>query len=182
METGPGESLDRYETVVTLRDGSTLRLRPIRPDDCDRWLAFFQRLSRHTIYLRFHHLMRGASTEDARHFCAVDYDSTFALVATAGEGAEERIVAVGRYARLDRSDTAELALAVEDAYQGKGIGTHLLKQLAAIASQKGLRAFEAEVLAENHEVMEVLEDSGFGIRQELEYGVYRVEIDISSTE
>jgi len=159
-------SLDKYETAVILKDGSTLHLRPIRQDDEERLLAFFYRMSPHTIYLRFHHVLTNLPKEEARRFCTVDYDNTFALVATLGEEAEEKIIAVGRYARLPKRDAAELALVVEDAYQGRGIGTHLLEQIASIAREKGIRRFEAEVLVENEEIMKVLKDSGFQIAKE----------------
>ena len=182
MTASPSNSsLDKYETAVILKDGSTLHLRPIRQDDEERLLAFFYRMSPHTIYLRFHHVLTNLPKEEARRFCTVDYDNTFALVATLGEEAEEKIIAVGRYARLPKMDAAELALVVEDAYQGRGIGTHLLEQIASIAREKGIRRFEAEVLVENEEIMKVLKDSGFQIAKELDSGVYRVVLDIAPT-
>jgi acetyltransferase len=102
-------------------------------------------------------------------------------MATIVEEGEERVIAVGRYKRLPRKDAAEVAFVVEDAHQGKGIGTHLLEQLATIARGKGIRLFEGEVLADNREMMQVLRDSGFHITQELGQGVYRVVLDLSPT-
>jgi len=174
-------SLEKYKTAVILKDGSTLHLRPIQRDDEDRLLALFYRMSPHTIYLRFHHVLTHLPKEEARRFCTVDYDSTFALVATLGEDVEEKIIAVGRYARLPKGDAAELALVVEDVYQGIGIGTHLLEQIATIAREKSIRRFEAEVLVENEEIMKVLKDSGFRVAKEVDSGVYRVVLDIAPT-
>lgn len=113
-------SLQKYKTTVILRDGSTLHLRPIQREDEERLLALFYRLSRHTVYLRFHHVLTQMSREEVRRFCTVDYDDSFALVATMGEDIEEKIIAVGRYYRLPRRDAAEVAFVVEDAYKGKG--------------------------------------------------------------
>ena len=175
------DSLDKYKTAVILKDGSTLHLRPIRQDDEEKLLAFFYRMSPHTIYLRFHHVLTDMPREEARRFCTVDYDNTFALAATLGEETEERIIAVGRYARLPRVDAAELALVVEDAYQGKGIGTNLLEQIASIAREKGIRRFEAEVLVENEQMMKVLKSSGFRVANQVESGIYRVVMDIAPT-
>ena len=121
-------NLDKYKTAVILKDGSTLHLRPILRDDEERMLALFYRMSPHTSYLRFHQVLNHMTKEEVRRFCTVDYDNTFALVATLGEDVEEKVIAVGRYARLPRIDAAELALVVEDAYQGRGIGTLLLEQ------------------------------------------------------
>ena len=174
-------NLQKYRTAVILRDGSSLHLRPIELDDEESLLALFYRLSPHTIYLRFHHVFTQMSREEAIRFCTVDYDNTFALVATIGEDTERRIIAVGRYARLPERDTAEVAFVVEDAYQGKGIGTHLLERLASIAGEKGIRLFQAEVLAENVEMMRVLKDSGFQVAQELERGIYRVILPVAPT-
>jgi RimJ/RimL family protein N-acetyltransferase len=173
--------LEKYKTTVILRDGSTLYLRPIQREDEERLLALFSRLSPRAIYLRFHHVLKQLPKQEARRLCTVDYENAFALVATVGEGVEERIVAVGRYYRLPRRDAAELALVVEDAYQGKGIGTHLLRQLASIAGEKGIRLFEAEVLAENQQIMRVLKDSGFHVAEELERGLCRVILSIAPT-
>jgi acetyl coenzyme A synthetase (ADP forming)-like protein len=176
-----GNSLQKYKTGVILKDGSTLYLRPIQLKDEEKLLALFYRLSRHTVYLRFHHILRQMSKEEVQRFCTVDYDNDFALVATTVEDGEEKIIAVGRYSRLPRKNAAEVAFVVEDAYQGKGIGTHLLEQLAIIARKKGIRLFEGDVLAENQEMMQVLEDSGFQITQELEQGVYRFALDLAPT-
>ena len=182
MATSPtSKSLEKYKAAVILRDGSIVRLRAISREDEDGLQALFYRLSRHTIYLRFHHVLTQMSREEAERFCTVDYDSTFALVATTGEEAEEKIVAVGHYYRLPDGGRAEVAFVVEDAYQKKGVGTHLLEQLASIAREKGIRLFEAEVLAENHEMVEVFEDSGFQVTKKLEYGVYLMSLDLAPT-
>ncbi len=175
------EDLEKYQTTVILRDGSTLHLRPIQREDEEKLLALFYRLSRHAVYLRFHHVLTQMSKEEVQRFCDVDYHNTFALVATIGQYTEEKIIAVGRYYRLPKGDAAEVAFVVEDAYQGKGIATHLLEQLAVIARGNGIRIFEAEVLGENHEMMKVFLDSGFQMERELEYGVYRAVLNIAPT-
>lgn len=171
----------RYSTAVLLRDGSTLHLRPIQCDDQERLQALFARLSPHTVYLRFHHMLRQLSKDEAFRLCTVDHENSFALVGTVGEGAEEKLIAVARYYRLTNPDAAEMAVVVEDAYQGKGIGTQLLEQLANVARGKGIRSFQAEVLAENQEMLKVLTDSGFEISQELEHGVFRLVWPIAPT-
>ena len=180
METEPA-IVERYKTAVILRDGSTLHLRPIVPGDEERVRALFARLSRHSLYLRFHHVLSQMSQEEAKRFCSVNYENDFALVATLGEDSEERIIAVGHFYRMPMRDRAEAAFVVEDEYQGKGIGSHLLEQLATIAREKGIRTFEAAVLAENKNMMQVLEHSGFYLAEEMESGVYQMEMDLVST-
>ncbi|MBI2934143.1 MAG: GNAT family N-acetyltransferase [Chloroflexi bacterium] len=173
--------LQDFRTVVTLKDGSSLRLRAIRRDDEEKLIGLFYRLSHRAVYLRFHHVLHNLSREEAQRFAAVDYDNTFAIVATVGEGAQEKIVGVGRYARLPKRDVAEVSFTVENGYQGRGIGTHLMERLAGLAHEKGIRAFEAEVLAENAEMMNVFRDSGFTVTRQTEDGVYLVGLAITPT-
>jgi acetyl coenzyme A synthetase (ADP forming)-like protein len=179
------EEIDReypsqYETEVVLKDGSSMSLRPIRSDDIEPWLAFVSRISPRTKYLRFHSLPK-LGREDAVRFCTVDYNNAFAFVALVRSGKEEKIVAIGRYYRLPRRHAAEVAFAIEDAYQGKGIGTKLMEWLAKVARDHGIRIFEADVLAENREMMSVFRDYGFHITTELEAGVFHVKFPISPT-
>jgi acetyl coenzyme A synthetase (ADP forming)-like protein len=169
-----------YETEVLLKDGSRMRLRPIRRDDTDSWLAFVSRLSTRTKYLRFHSLPK-LTMEDAVRFCTVDYLNTFAFVAEVLGDHRQDIVAIGRYIRLPNKDSAEVALAIEDAYQGKGIGTKLMEWLTNVARENGITAFEADVLAENREMMSVFRDYGFHITSELQEGVYHVRFPIART-
>lgn len=173
--------LKGYEVDVPLRDGSTVRLRSIRPDDDDLMIALFNRFSLRTVFLRFHHAISEMTKEEVQRYTHVDYEDTFALVAMLGEPPEERIIAVGRYARLGDSDRAEVAFVVEDGHQGQGISTHLLKRLAAAARGKGIRVFEAEVMGENNEMMAVFRESGFPIESKLADGAFHVVLAIEPT-
>jgi len=170
---------EQYETEVLLKDGSRILLRPIRQDDTERWLAFFQRLSQQTKYLRFQRDPGEMGPEDAQRFCTVDYHNTFALVAEVQREQRREIVAIGRYYRLPGSRSARVAFAIEDAYQGKGIGTGLIEWLANAARDNGITYFEGDVLAENERIMSVLKDYGFHIDAELRGGVYHVNIPIA---
>ena len=153
--------LEKYSRTVALKDGSVLHLRTIIADDEDRLMSFFLRLSGRTIYLRFHHVLTNLSRDEAHQYTVIDYNDTFAVVATQGEGAEEKIIGVGRYWRLPNPNRAEIAFIVEDPHQRKGIGTHLLELLAVAALENGIDIFEAEVLQENADMIDVLQDSGF---------------------
>ncbi|MCX6001638.1 MAG: GNAT family N-acetyltransferase [Chloroflexi bacterium] len=177
-----GKSFEKYSISVALKDGSSLHLRPIKMSDEERLLALFSRMSKQTIYLRFHHVLTHMSREEARRFCTVDYVDTFALVGTLGEGPEERIIAVGRYARQPGANRAQIAFEVEDKYQGLGIGTHLLDQLAYTARDKGITMFEAEVLAENKDMMNVLINSGFNMQRQYQGTTYIGIMDLAPTD
>jgi len=170
----------RYETEVLLKDGSRIMLRPIRREDIDVWLGFVSRLSRRTKYLRFHSLPN-LGREDAIRFCTVDYNDTFAFVAEVRGDQQKDIVAIGRYYRLPKRHSAEVAFAIEDAYQKKGIGTKLVEWLANVARENGITTFEADVLAENREMMGVFRAYGFHITSELQEGVYHITFPITLT-
>jgi len=169
----------KYETEVLLKDGSRILLRPIRQDDVERWLSFFQRQSEQTKYLRFQRDPGEMGPEDALRFCTVDYKNTFALVGEVQREKRKEIIAIGRYYRLPNKRSARVAFAIEDAYHGKGIGTRLIEWLANAARDNGITAFEGDVLAENERMMAVLRDYGFHIDSELKGGVYHVIITIA---
>lgn len=140
------------ERAVQLRDGSELRLRPIRPDDAPRLVELYDRLSRHTAYQRFFTVMRRLPPNWARVLASVDYHRRLALV---GEHGPE-LVAVARYEPTDEPDTVEVAFVVQDEYQGKGIGTILLHALLDAAQARGIHRFRAYVLAENSRMLDLL--------------------------
>lgn len=179
-------NLEKYTKAIALKDGSMLHLRAIGGEDADKLLAFFYRLSSRSVYLRFHQAMTNVSKEEAGYYTTVDYDNTFAVVAILGEGADEKIIGVGRYWRLPAPNKAEIAFVVEDSHQKKGIGTHILELLAVAAKEDGINTFEIEMLYENTEVVEVLSQSGFEQRGAIEgersrRGIYSI-IPTSVTE
>ncbi len=169
-----------YETEVLLKDGSRIILRPIRSEDIEGWLEFVSRLSRRTKYLRFHSLPK-LGRDDAIRFCTVDYNNTFAFVAEVRGDQRKDIVAIGRYYRLPKKHSAEVAFAIEDAYQGKGIGTKLMEWLANVARENNITSFEADVLGENREMMGVFRAYGFHVESELLGGVYHITFPIAKT-
>ena len=171
----------QYETEVLLKDGSRILLRPIRLDDIERWLAFVNGLSRYTKYLRFHHVPKVMNREDAVRFCTADYTNTFAFVAEVLREHRKDIVAIGRYYRLPNKQSAEIAVVIGDAYQSMGIGTSLMKWLANVARDNGIANFEADVLAENEQMMMVFRDYGFHVTSNLKWGVYHVTFPIART-
>ena len=131
--------LREYKSAAILKDGTALNLRAIRGDDVQRLLSLFSRFSARTYFLRLHDRRTTLSLRDAEELCGVDYVNTFAVVATTGEGTAEKFIAVGRYTRTPGTDEAVFALVVEDAYQGKGIGTVIAENIAPLARSKGIR-------------------------------------------
>ncbi|HET7051213.1 MAG TPA: GNAT family N-acetyltransferase [Solirubrobacteraceae bacterium] len=162
------------EAEVVLRDGSTVHVRPVRPDDKVAIREFLDDVSPESIGFRFFGAIDLALVTDWA--VTVDYADRFALVAETGT--PRRIIAhavyirirpalpeggtAGREPRGDRS-SAEIAFLVADAWQGRGISTLLLAHLAAVAEQHGITTFWAMVLPSNHRMIDVFRDSGFPV-------------------
>ncbi|MBW1862843.1 MAG: GNAT family N-acetyltransferase [Deltaproteobacteria bacterium] len=170
----------QYATEELLKDGSRIILRPIKRNDAEHWLAFIRGLSHRTKYLRFHSPLK-IRLEHAIQMCRVDYINTFAFVAEIIKEQHLDIIAIGRYHRLPGKNSAEVAFVIEDTYQGKGIGTVLMKWLVNVARDNGITTFEASVLAENKEMMTVFRDYGFHITNKHEGSVYHVTFPIART-
>jgi acetyl coenzyme A synthetase (ADP forming)-like protein len=145
------------EADVALRDGSTVHVRPARPDDREALLAFLRELSAESRRLRF--FSPGVNLSSAADWAsAVDYEQRYGLIATSGK--HHRIVGHAAYERTD-GDRAEVAFEIADDYQGRGLGSILLAHLAEAAQEKGVEVFEATVLPDNYKMAEVFRESGF---------------------
>jgi RimJ/RimL family protein N-acetyltransferase len=144
------------EREIALRDGTALRLRPIRPDDAPRLVEYYGQLSAHTAYHRFFTVMKRLPPDWARLLATVDYRRRLALVAERGARDDPELIAVARYEPTDRADTAEVAFVVQDGWQGKGLGTILLRELLDAAAARGIHRFRAFVLADNARMLDLL--------------------------
>lgn len=173
-QTGPDRSAD-----VLLRDGSTVQLRQIRPEDAPAIVAMHARFSERTRYLRYFSPYPRIPERDLRRFVTVDHHDREAFVVLSGG----RIVAVGRYERLGPDATdAEVAFVVEDAHQGRGIGPVLLEHLAEAARQEGIHRFVAEVLPANGAMLRVFADFGYQVERQYADGVVHLSFPIAPTE
>ncbi|HXX82280.1 MAG TPA: GNAT family N-acetyltransferase [Thermodesulfovibrionales bacterium] len=177
------EKKDNVSVIrVILRDGQSLKVRPIEPLDRGKLKDLFYRLSPQTRYLRFGYMKNFLSDDELTYYTEVKPPDTYAYVALIGEGDEERIVAVGRWFLGQDTRTAEIAFVVEDNIQVRGIGTALLEQLADAALAHKIRKFIAHVLPENTRMLEVFEESGFKIQKRINEGVCQIIFDLEDQE
>ena len=162
------------EVEIVLRDGSTVHVRPVRRDDRPAIRAFLATLSEESIGFRFF----GLPSLDwvADWAVDVDYADRFALVAESGT--PRQIVAHCGYVRSD-PHSAEIAFLVADHWQGKGISTVMLAQLAEVATGHGILTFTAEVLPYNHRMIEVFRESGFPVQMRSNPDAIAVELPTS---
>ncbi|MBN2039212.1 MAG: GNAT family N-acetyltransferase [Spirochaetes bacterium] len=171
----------QYESRIILKDGSVIQFRPIKVEDADKWLEFYESLSERTKYLRMQYVPKEMDKEGALRYCTVDYTNTFAFIAEAKEDRETRIVAVGRYSRMPSGSTAEIAFVIEDEYQERGIGTKLIEWLAIVARNNDIDTFEALVLTENTGMLSVFQGYGFHMKREIKGNAYQITFPLTKT-
>ena len=183
-------TLRDYAEPVILRDGASLVLRAIRPSDKQLLAELFARLSPQSIHYRVFGQQDLLTGKQLAYLTEIDFASHVGLAAvvSAPDGVE-RIVGVGRYIRVDTHrpvaaslPRAEVAFTVEDAYQGRGIGTLLLEHLVEIAHSTGVDQIVADVLADNARMMEVFAESGFVVKRALDAGVFHVTFPTDATD
>lgn len=178
--SGPPDEAVQLSGPLPLRDGSVVQIRPIRPDDGEQLAAFHARLSPETIAYRYFSSVPVLAPALVEHLTHVDYERRMALVATTGQGASERIIAVVRYEDID-STTAEVAFVVADQWQGHGIATQMLYRLAHYARQHGYRALVAEIMSSNLRMREVIAHAGFPYTRTYEGGCVEMRMNITAT-
>lgn len=164
--------------TITLRNGASVSVRAIRPDDMERLQQFHARLSPDTIVMRYFRAAPVLYNRDARRLTHLDYDNRMALVATVGAGDDERIVGVVRYERVSATE-GELAFVVEDQWQGLSISTRLLAQLLAYARSRGFERMTAITMSTNVRMRGVLAHAGYPFTSEYEEGCLTLTLDIT---
>ena len=151
-----------YAATETLRNGRTVEIRALRPEDRAGLLAAVSRTSEQSLYRRFFAFKRSFTDQEVDFYVNVDFVSHVALVAVLKEDGQPVIVGGARYI-VGPPGQAEVAFAVDDAHQGKGIGAALLRHLVALARNAGLSTLIADVLPDNTAMLKVFGTSGLGI-------------------
>jgi acyl-CoA synthetase (NDP forming)/GNAT superfamily N-acetyltransferase len=175
-----------WEADVVLRDGGTARIRPITADDAERLVSFYEQVSDESKYYRFFAPYPRLSAKDVHRFTHHDFVDRVGLAATVGG----EFIATVRYDRIDAdglpatgpADEAEVAFLVQDAHQGRGVASALLEHVAAVARERGIRRFAAEVLPANTKMIKVFTDAGYTQKRSFEDGVVRLEFDLEPTD
>ncbi|MEV2232436.1 GNAT family N-acetyltransferase [Streptomyces phaeochromogenes] len=188
MQTSPDrhEYPAHWEADVVLRDGGTARIRPITADDADRLVSFYEQVSDESKYYRFFAPYPRLSAKDVHRFTHHDFVDRVGLAATVGG----EFIATVRYDRINAdglpasspADEAEVAFLVQDAHQGRGVASALLEHIAAVARERDIRRFAAEVLPANNKMIKVFTDAGYQQKRHFEDGVVRLEFDLEPTD
>ena len=168
----------KYSAIEALRDGRRLEIRALAPDDRANFLAAVGQIGAQSLRRRFFGVRRSFSEAEVDYFVNADFVNHVALVAVVEEGGRPVIVGGTRFIVL-QPGTAEVAFAVIDQYQGQGIAAALMRHLAAIAREAGLRELIAEVLPDNIGMLKVFERSGFPFHTERSAGVVNIALQLS---
>jgi acyl-CoA synthetase (NDP forming)/GNAT superfamily N-acetyltransferase len=174
---GPGQAAASHPAIplagwdALAADGSVVRIRPIRPDDEGPLKAMNQRLSDRSVYLRFFSSNRVGADVQAHHLATGGVEHQALVAEVSGQ-----VIGVASYEVL-RAAEAEMAFLLDDAVHGRGIGTLLLEQLAAVAREAGIRRLIADTLAENVPMLRVFANSGFEQTRRFDSGVVELTLD-----
>lgn len=165
-----------HETLLKLKNGKDVFLRPIIPADENLVIDFFVRLSPQSLYLRFLNQSRILSKKMLHHFININYKTEFALVGIIKEDNKDTIVAIARYAYSIHYNTTDLAVAVRDDWQHQGLGKEILRRVVDFGKENGIFRFDGIIHPENKIIMQILSDLGYKVAYSLQSGLYAVEI------
>ncbi len=170
-----------YLRHETLRNGTPVRVRPVRPDDRQRIISAFHKLDAETIYTRFFSAKKELSEADLGRMDHNDFVRAAILVATLGSGDDEIIIGGGAYTVNSPPGAplaAEVSFTIEEDYQGQGLAGMFMRLLIEIGRAHEIERFEAEVLAGNPAMLAVFQRSGLPMTRHTEDGVVHVVMDL----
>ncbi|HSA66776.1 MAG TPA: GNAT family N-acetyltransferase [Methyloceanibacter sp.] len=168
-----------YAASETLRDGTMVTVRAIRPNDAGTILKAFRSFDRESVYRRFFNPKKDLSPAELEQLTDVDFSQVVALVVTKASEKGEVLIGGGRYAVEDPdSGVAEIAFMTSGDYRGLGTASLILKHLWRIAQDAGVQWFEAEVLAENQPMLAVFRRSGLPMRLKRDGGIFHVTLQL----
>ena len=172
-----------FRMQTSLRDGTPVTIRVMRPDDHDRLVNAFAKLDPSTIYTRFFSYRKEIPQNAFEQIAAIDFVELAGLVATVGTGSDETVIGGASYVggiAEDGKRFAEVAFTVEEDYQGQGLATKLFGALLAIARRHGIERFTADVLSGNAPMLAVFGRAGLPIHRRRDSGVLHIEMDLVS--
>jgi acetyltransferase len=151
----------KYETVWTLRDGRTVMLRPIKPEDEPMWLEMFQNFSEESIRYRFFQVLKDTPHETRVRYCNIDYDREIAIVPELTEDGHRKILGVTRVSIEPDGKKGEIAFIVADPWQRLGLGTKMVDYVLEICKDMRIETIYAIILQDNYRAISLMKKMGF---------------------
>jgi acetyltransferase len=171
----------KYETMWKLRDGRTVLLRPIKPEDEPLWLEMFQNFSEESIRYRFFQIIKDTPHETRVRYCNIDYDREIAIVPELTEDGKRKILGVVRVGIEPDGKAGEIAFIVADPWQGLGLGTKLVDYTIEICKDMKLETLYAIMLVDNYRTISLMKKMGFTITY-MEGGTVRGTLNLKEEE
>ncbi|MGC9345444.1 MAG: acetate--CoA ligase alpha subunit [Candidatus Bathyarchaeales archaeon] len=171
----------KYETLWKLRDGRTVLLRPIKPEDEPLWLEMFQNFSEVSIRYRFFQIIKDTPHEVRVRYCNIDYDREMAIVAELNEEGRRKILGVVRLSIEPDGKAGEIAFIVADPWQGLGLGTKMVDYMIEICKDRGLETIYGIMLPDNHRAISLMKKMGFNIEY-LDDGTVKATLNLKEEE
>ena len=168
------------ETRAEFKDGLSVRFRAIKPSDEDMMRRLFYRFSDRAIYYRYFSPIKTMPHSKMQAYVNVDYRDVLSVVGLVGEPGHQTIIAEARIAKYPDKPHVDIAFVVDEAYQGHGIATYLLRMLSRLAKKRGAVLMTADVLSSNRAMLKVFEKGEFPVNARLEGGAYALEMDLAA--
>ncbi len=172
------EELERW---LDLKDKSRLFMRPLKLTDERRVRDLFYGLSSESVHYRFFRMIKAMPHRKLQELLKIDYETDMAMVVLTDNSEDAKMIGIAHYLKEPRTNFNEAAFLVHDDWQGKGIGTALMRTVAEIAREKGIAGFTASVLAGNHGMLRVFHKCGYRVESKLMDGVYSLRIPFDKT-
>jgi RimJ/RimL family protein N-acetyltransferase len=170
------------EHYATLRDGTEIFFRPIKPTDEPALSEMLYSLSEQSVKTRYMTRTAAFPHRHIQQLTNVDYKKDFAIVGVVPSASGEEIVAIAQYFLDPKTQAAEVAFVVQDEWQQKGMGTFLLDYITKIAKQRGVKRFYAKVLPNNKPMLAIFHNSGYKVNTEFDGEVYNITYDLAKDE
>ena len=154
----------KYETTVKLRDGRTVLLRPIKPEDEPMWQEMFQCFSEESIRYRFFQVIQ-ATPQMRKRYCNIDYNKEIAIVAELSEEGKKRILGVFRLILEPGLETGEIAFIIADEWQNLGLGSAMMRHMIRIVKERQLESIYGVLLKSNVKGVRFMKKMGFAVQQ-----------------
>jgi len=154
----------KYESLWRMRDGRTVLLRPIKPEDEPLWLEMFQNFSEESIRYRFFQIIKDTPHEMRVRYCNIDYDREIAIIAELTEEGRRKILGVVRVSIEPDAKTGEIAFIIADPWQGLGLGTKMVDYTIDICKDMGIETLYAIMLPDNHRAINLTRKMGFALK------------------
>jgi acetyltransferase len=171
----------QYARSWTMKNGVSVIIRPIRPEDESLMVQFHRTLSDESVHSRYFHMVglsQRIQHDRLARVCFIDYDREMALVVECNSEGLREIIAVGRLSRIRESAAAEFAIIVSDRWQRHGLGVELLRRLVEIAGDEGIGRVVGAILPENHSMEALSRRLGFVVSYDPQDGVLKATLDV----